>query len=140
MKILIDTNVLIDSIITREPFTEQATKLMIKCASKEIEGYIAVHSILNMFFILRKEIPDADERRDQLLDLTVFLDVVEVDKTIIAASLKNRSFKDFEDCVQSECAVRAGANYIVTRNVKDYASSPVKAVTPDDFLNIVQNL
>ena len=140
MKILIDTNVLIDYAVFREPHTKTAKIIMDKCINEEIEGCLAVHSLLNMFFILRKDIPNPDDRRKRLLDFTAFLDVIEVDGTIVIKALNNRNFSDFEDCVQSECAVRAGANYIVTRNVKDYASSPVKAVTPDDFLNIVQNL
>jgi len=78
MKILIDTNVLIDYTTERVPYTEIAKKIMDMCINEEIEGCIAVHSLLNMFFILRKSIPDVKERRNQLLDLTEFLDVVEV--------------------------------------------------------------
>ena len=104
------------------------------CINEEIEGCIAVHSLLNMFFILRKSIPDVKERRNQLLDLTEFLDVVEVDKTMVLQALKNDSFRDFEDCVQAECAVKANADYIVTRNIKDFEKSPVKAILPEDLL------
>lgn len=134
MKILIDTNVLIDYTTERVPYTEIAKKIMDMCINEEIEGCIAVHSLLNMFFILRKSIPDVKERRNQLLDLTEFLDVVEVDKTMVLQALKNDSFRDFEDCVQAECAVKANADYIVTRNIKDFEKSPVKAILPEDLL------
>ena len=80
MKILIDTNVLIDYTTQRQPFTENASKIIDLCINETVQGYIAVHSLLNMFFILRKEIPDVSERRERFLDLTEFLDVVEVDK------------------------------------------------------------
>lgn len=134
MKILIDTNILIDYATERVPYTETAKKVMDMCINEEIEGCIAVHSLLNMFFILRKDIPDTTERRNQLLDLTEFLDVIEVDKTMIIHSLKNNNFKDFEDCVQAECAIKANADYIITRNVKDFEKSPVKAILPEELL------
>ena len=55
MKILIDTNILIDYILERQPFTDSAEKIMILCKDKKIDGYIAVHSLINIFYILRKQ-------------------------------------------------------------------------------------
>ena len=134
MKLFIDTNILIDYITEREPFTGKAKNIMDMCIDENAQGFIAVHSLLNMFFILRKEFPDVSVRRAQLLDLTDFLEVVEVDKEMILKALKNNRFKDFEDCVQAECAVRAGADFIVTRNIKDFEKSSVRAITPEDLL------
>ena len=57
MKILIDTNVLIDYLIAREPYIESAKKIMRLCADKKVQGFMAAHSIPNIFFILRKEVP-----------------------------------------------------------------------------------
>ena len=55
MKILIDTNVLIDYILKREPYTESAEKILFLCKNRKIDGCIAAHSVMNMFYILRKE-------------------------------------------------------------------------------------
>lgn len=134
MKLFIDTNILIDYTTRRQPFTENAGKIIDLCINETARGYIAVHSLLNMFFILRKEIHDVSKRRERLIDLTEFLDIVEVDKSIVLSALKNDSFRDFEDCVQAECANRIGADYIITRNVKDFAQSPIKAITPEELL------
>ena len=104
------------------------------CINETIQGYIAVHSLLNMFFILRKEITDVSRRRSQLLNLTEFLEVVEIDKSIVLDALKNEKFSDFEDCVQAECAKRVGADRIITRNVKDFVNSSIKSITPEELL------
>ena len=134
MKIFIDTNILIDYTTQRQPYTENAEKIMDLCINETIQGYIAVHSLLNMFFILRKEITDVSRRRSQLLNLTEFLEVVEIDKSIVLDALKNEKFSDFEDCVQAECAKRVGADYIITRNIKDFVNSSIKSITPEELL------
>ena len=137
LKILIDTNVLLDYLAIREPFSDLASKVFNYCSQEKIEGYAAVHSFLNMFFILRKHIPDSNERREKLLDLAEIISIVEVDSGMIMSSLKNKGFKDFEDCVQAECAFRVGADYIVTRNIKDFEQSRIKAVTPEVLIEIL---
>ena len=53
---------------------------------------------------------------------------------ILLSALDNEYFSDFEDCLQEECAVAISADYIVTRNTKDFASSRVPAILPDEFL------
>ena len=92
MKLFIDTNVLIDYTTEREPFTADARDIMDLCIGETAQGCIAAHSLLNMFFLLRKEFPDVSVRRAQLLDLTSFLDVIEVDKEIILKALRINVF------------------------------------------------
>lgn len=137
MNVLVDTNVVFDYLTKREPFSEKSTKVMQLCSEKKLSGYIAAHTILNLFFLLRKDIPETSIRRDILIELCEFMCVVSIDDDMLLRSLKKKYFKDFEDCVQAECAVRADADYIVTRNVKDFAQSPVKAVTPEELLEML---
>ena len=138
-KVFIDTNVLIDYAAERAPFCENATKVIELCAEERILGAIAVHSLLNMFYILRNHIPDHNERRACLLDLAEIFEIVEINGEMTARALKNNAFKDFEDCVQAECAVKAQADYIVTRNVKDFGHSDVRPVTPEELLMILKD-
>ena len=63
MKILIDSNVLIDYMTVRTPFYEDAREIMKLCSDKKVYGAIAVHSIPNIYFILRKEMDDATRRK-----------------------------------------------------------------------------
>ena len=134
-KILIDTNVLIDYLLEREPFFEDAKEVILSCADGKVKGCIAAHSISNMFFILRKDY-SAKERREVLSNLCSIFDAEGIDKAKLLAGLSNEDFSDFEDCLQMECAKSYGADYIVTRNVSDYATSEVKAIMPKDYLEL----
>ena len=120
-KILVDTNVLLDYFLTREPFFNDAKQI------------IAAHSVSNMFFILRKTY-DVKERRELLLSLFEIFDVEGIDSEKLMKGLKNETFSDFEDCLQMECAESFCAQYIVTRNTADYVTSNIPAVTPTEYL------
>lgn len=134
-KILIDTNVLLDYLLERDPFFEDAKKVILSCTEGDTKGCIAAHSISNMFFILRKDYT-AGERREILSSLCTIFDVEGIDKAKLLAGLANEEFSDFEDCLQMECAKSYGAEYIVTRNVADYSASEIKAILPSEYLEL----
>ena len=137
MKILIDTNVLIDYLSGRKPYFAYADEIIKLCRDSKITGYMAAHSVPNIFFILRKEY-NAEERRTMIKSLFDILSVSGIDEKTLLAALNRENFKDFEDCLQDECAVEVLADYIVTRNVKDFANSKITALIPEDFLNEYQ--
>ena len=134
-RILIDTNVLLDYLLTREPFYEEAKKVVLTCTEGDTKGCIAAHSISNMFYILRKDY-NAKERREILTNLCIILDVEGIDKAKLLSGLQNEDFSDFEDCLQMECAKAYNAEYIVTRNIDDYKTSEVKAISPKEYLKL----
>lgn len=134
-KILVDTNVLLDYLLEREPFFEDAKKVILSCIEGNVKGCIAAHSISNMFFILRKDY-SVKERREVLSNLCSIFDVEGIDKTKLLAGLANEDFSDFEDCLQMECAKAYGAEYIVTRNISDYESSEVSTIMPKEYLKL----
>ena len=134
-RILIDTNVLLDYLLTREPFYEEAKKIISACTDGEIKGCIAAHSISNMYFILRKDY-SVKERREILLNLCKIFDIEGIDKDKLLSGLQNEEFSDFEDCLQMECAKSYGAEYIVTRNADDFKHSEVNAISPADYLKL----
>ena len=121
MVILIDTNIIIDALADREPYATDVKQIMEKCATREITGVLAAHSITNLFYILRKEF--SQEERNE--------------KRIIAA-LENEMFSDFEDGLQEECAVASMADYLVTRNPSDFKHSRIKVILPNEFLRKMQ--
>lgn len=134
-RILIDTNVLLDYLLTREPFYEDARKVVISCVDGRAKGCIAAHSISNMFFILRKEF-SIKERKEVLYNLCSIFDVEGIDKVKLLEGLQNAEFSDFEDCLQMECAKAYRAEYIVTRNMDDYQASEIKPILPGDYLEL----
>ena len=132
MRILLDTNVLLDYILLREPFTQDAQEIIELCQSEILDGAIAAQSVADMFYILRKDIP-VDNRRRILLCLCEIFHVETIDKAKLTRALTNQDFSDFEDCLQNECATAFKADYIITRNVRDYVESKIPCLTPKDF-------
>lgn len=129
---MIDTNVIIDFLIAREPFYNSALQVIKKCASGEVNGYIAFHSLPNLWYILRK-IPE-ETRREWLEKICKILNVTYATHEAVIKAIKMENFKDFEDCLQDRCAENVAANYIITRNTKDFETSIVSAITPEEWL------
>ena len=136
MRILIDTNVLIDYILRREPYTGDAEKIIFLCKNMQIEGCIAAHSVMNIFYILRK-LMTLEKRKKFLNNISEFIEIVGIDRSKIINAVNNDRFTDVEDCLQTECAREFSADYIVTRNVKDFQNSTIPAISPDEFLKKV---
>ncbi|MDE6776421.1 MAG: PIN domain-containing protein [Oscillospiraceae bacterium] len=137
MKILIDTNILLDFLTKREPYYSDAEKILSMCIENKIYGCIAAHSVMNIFYILRTAYT-LEQRRKLLLHLCDILEVIEIDKTKIINSLHNANFADVEDCLQTECAINYQADYIVTRNIRDFKKSSIPAILPEDFIKLVK--
>lgn len=135
MVVLIDTNVIIDFLITREPFYKASSEIIKRCADGRLAGCVAFHSITNLWYILRK-IPE-DKRREWMLDICSFLSVIGVGHEEVVKAIKMKEFRDFEDCLQDRCAKSIDAGYIITRNTADFSGSDIPAVSPEDFLGKV---
>ena len=132
MRVLIDTNVFLDTILQREPFFRYSATVIAACRELIIQGSVAAQSVADMFYILRKDRTLA-ERRIILLDVCQIMDVQSIDKDKLVGALFNEDFSDFEDCLQAECASTFKADYIVTQNTKHFVHSPIPAITPEDF-------
>lgn len=135
MNVLIDTNVMLDYLIKREPYYKDASEIFFMCASGKLNGCIAAHSVINAFYILRKSL-SAEKRRKMLLDLCEITNVIGIDQRDVLSVLNDKGFADMEDCLQSECAAKCGAEYVITRNVKDFVESKVAAIEPRDFISL----
>ena len=133
MRVLFDTNVIMDFIVERGNFSTHAQKAISICMDKELDCCIAAHTIPNLHYILRKQLPNT-QRQDILLEICQMFTVVGIDAIKLISALQNNDFTDFEDCLQTECAKDFGADYIVTRNIKDFLSSDVPAIEPVDFV------
>lgn len=137
MVLLIDTNIILDCLTNREPFAEESRQILYCCVEKKVKGYVAAHSITNIFYILRKHF-SSSERKKMLHELCEFIEICGLQKTQLINALANEEFDDLEDCIQSECAKSIQADYIITRNAKDFAHSSVRAVPPKEFLKMIE--
>ena len=134
MKILVDTNILIDWISQKEGYYQNAREIVCLCASKKVEGCIAAHSITNLFYILRKYL-GFEERKNIFDRISKIFTIVSVDKPKLQDAVGNAGFSDFEDCLQMECARSFGADMIVTRNISDFRNSSIPAIEPQGFID-----
>ena len=129
MKILIDTNIILDLIQSREPFSENASKIINSCVKKENEGYISAHSLSDIFFILRKD-KTVEERKALILNLCSFFIVIPEDKNFYTAVCQNNNWNDLEEGFQMKCTDFEKLDYIVTRDAgKGFYNSPVKVIS-----------
>ena len=133
LAVLIDTDVIIDFLTDRGPFTKNARTIFQKSQEKTIEIFLAARSITNIFYILRK-VYSVSERKQRLTDLCRSFSVVEIGCEIIEKALANNDFNDIEDCLQAECAKAVNADYIITRNIKDFTRSGIPAIPPEKLL------
>ena len=138
MVILIDTNVALDFLTMRQPFYDDARNIIRLCANERVQGFIAFHSLPNIFYILRKSYSDAD-RRIMLKKLCFVLQVTGASHEKVCDAIERDDFSDFKDCLQDECAKEVLADFIVTRNIGDFRCSKVKAIKPHDLLELVNS-
>ena len=132
MKVLIDTNVIIDFLLKREPHYKTSKEVLMKCTHENVEGFIAMHSVSNLWYVLRKE--SIENRRKCLRIICLALTVCHANHIEVYNAVKNESFTDFEDCLQEACAHQNKMDYIITRNVKDFKNSRVKVLSPKVFV------
>lgn len=132
MKIMIDTNVILDHLLDRLPFSNYAGKIINLSEDGELTGVINASSATDIYYILRKFI--GHERAIEVLNtLLLILDVSEVNKSDLLSAMEI-NMSDYEDALVACCAKRIKAEYIVTRNIKDFLSSPVQPISPGDFI------
>lgn len=136
MKVLIDTNVILDVLCKREDFYKDSALVMKYCEINKISGVISALTIPNIVYIMRKEL-DVQSTREIIEKLQLIFTVADLKADDIKKAL-SMSFKDFEDALQSVCASRIKADYIITRNVKDFTNSKVMAIKPTEFLERMQ--
>jgi len=134
MKIVIDTNIVLDVLACREPFFEQSQAVMQLVAQNKVIGAITASSITDIYYIMQKRLAK-NEMKDALYGLMELLEIVDVTRKECLAAL-DLPMSDYEDALLSCCAKNWGAECIVTRNTRDFSLSAVKALTPEHFLQL----
>ncbi|MEW5920627.1 MAG: PIN domain-containing protein [Bacillota bacterium] len=136
MKILIDTNVILDMIAKRDPFFMSAAKVLLLSAEEKIEAYITSNIVTDIYYIACRHYMRESEAMDMLHKLLKIIGVLDVGHRDCLKALE-LPMEDYEDALLAVCAKRVNADYIVTRDMEHFRNSPVSPISPDDFL---QNL
>lgn len=137
MRLLIDANILLDVLQKREPYVHSSSLIWKMCEVGSAEGFISSLTFANLVYVMRKEL-DPEKIEDVLQFLKLIFQLTDLTVSDITKAAEIRWF-DFEDAVQSTIAERIHADYIITRNVKDFKESNVIACTPDEYLAKIKN-
>ena len=132
MRVLVDTDVLIDLALDRQPHAGAAAELLELLEGRRADGFMAWHSASNFDYLVAPS-RGKQEAREFLVDLASVLEIARTttDSLRVAGRLP---LKDFEDAMQVAAALACGADVITTRNVRDYAKAPIEAVTPAELV------
>ena len=134
MNVLIDTNVILDFILRREPHYENSAKINILSEKNYISGYISASAVTDIFYVAKKELKNKDTAVELIKNLLKTVRVASVTESGIHEAL-DLNWDDFEDSVQYVAGQGISADYIITRNPKDFAGSQIKVISPEEFLN-----
>ncbi|MBI5558189.1 MAG: PIN domain-containing protein [Deltaproteobacteria bacterium] len=138
MKTLFDTNIILDLLLDREPFSNDAALLLSKVEQFEIIGFICATTVTTIHYIATKALGSqaASRHIQSLLSLFVIAPV----NRVVLENAVSAKFADFEDAVLHEAACHAGAKYIVTRNIGDFKKSKLPVFAPKEFVGVIESL
>ena len=132
MTLLIDANIVLDVLQNRENFVKESAMIWKLCETEQAKGYISTLSFANIMYILRKELT-SDKIEEAYHKLGLIFEFADFSSSILSKAVE-MNWKDFEDAVQSATAEQIHADYIITRNVRDFTRSKVVAFTPTELL------
>ncbi|MBD2773850.1 putative toxin-antitoxin system toxin component, PIN family [Iningainema tapete] len=130
MKVLVDTNIILDAFLEREPFVEDARTLLEAIRERRVYGYVTATTLTNIFYIVRRQTRSFELARQAISMTLLLMEVCAVDRLILEQAFASNR-KDFEDAVQLACATIGSLDAIVTRDADGFAgaSLPILSVT-----------
>lgn len=137
MKVLVDTNVIVDALTSREPWKESAEKIFLMSADRVVDAYITASSATDIYYLVRKYLHSAEQAKQVMGKLYSLMGILAVTGDECVDALAS-AVSDYEDAVIERTAVKAEMDYILSRNVKDYQEGMVKAILPDDFISLME--
>ncbi len=133
MRVLLDTNIILDFFLERKPFFHDAAKLFDAIADRRIEGFITASSVTDIFYICRRQTQNLEEPRQILTKTLALLSICPVDRDILGTALKS-SLADFEDAVQIACAEAQNLEAIITRNPQDFQTANIPVISASQIM------
>jgi predicted nucleic acid-binding protein len=133
MRVLVDTNILLDDFLEREPFVEDAAALMEAIESERIVGYVTATTLTNIFYIARRQTRSIELARQAVSETLMLMEVCLVERAILEAAFAS-NLRDFEDAVQLACAMASRLDAIITRNAQDFAGATLPILSTSELL------
>ena len=132
MRVILDTNIVLDVLLARKPFLEQASSLFSLAEQSQIEGYLCVTTITTVDNLLMRSLPTKNARQAVWRLLELF-EIAVVNRPVIEEALRS-NVADFEDAVLDQAGRLAGVEALVTRDAKDFRHASLKVFDPIEFL------
>lgn len=133
MKIMCDTNIIIDVLLDREPFADDSCKVLSLCEEHRLEGFVSASSVTDIYYLVRKHTHSTELAYKAIGKLLEIAKVCSVTNDDILTAFQRKA-KDFEDCLVATCAKSIRCNYIITRNKKDFEEFDIPLLTPSELL------
>lgn len=137
MKILLDTNIIVDDALEREPFLDASEQVLVLVEQGQVEGYISASTFSDLYYIIHRA-RGREWTLTYLRQLVNFCRVATVDSTTINMAL-NLNFRDFEDAIQYSSAVLNHLDAIITRNPRDFPVATPRIMTPEELIQELTN-
>ena len=132
MKLLLDTNVVLDYMLQRQPNYEYCRKIINRAIDNDDYEIISASAITDIFYIAKRQGRDSYDVQDAITDLLDLVHAASITEDDIRTALKLK-WKDFEDAVQYAVAIANGADYIISSNKKDFDGAQIPVLTPEEF-------
>lgn len=136
MKALLDTNIVLDFLLQREPFFQDAEQLFEAIADGHVVGYVTATTLTDIFYISRKHTRSIERARQAVSETLTAMEICPIDRDVLEAAL-NSNVADFEDAIQIFSAVAQRLGAIVTRDTHGFANSPVPVSSVQELLRQV---
>lgn len=133
MKIMCDTNVIIDVLLEREPFVEDSCKVLSLCEEHRVDGFVSASSVTDIYCLVRKYTHSTELAYKAIGKLLEIVKVCSVTNNDVLTAFQRKA-RDFEDCLVATCAKSIHCEYIITRNKKDFEEFEIPLLTPAEFL------
>ena len=134
MNLLIDTNVILDILLKREPYYKDAARICVLSEKGHIRSYVSASAVTDIFYVAKKELKNKQLALELLKNVLDVINIASVTEETIYEAL-DLQWDDFEDSVQYVAGNSISAEYIVTRNPKDFSNSDIKVISPEKFIN-----
>lgn len=139
MKILLDTNIVLDILLERKEFINDSLSALTKAISNGDRIYLSSSAATDIYYVIRRQTGNKDEALKGIKKISEILSFADVNEECVLKACKSK-ITDFEDAVVDEVASNIKVDYIITRNIKDYNNSKNKILTPKEYINIYDKI
>jgi predicted nucleic acid-binding protein len=133
VRALIDTNIVLDFLLQREPFFQDAERLFQAIDAGQVVGYVTATTLTDIFYVSRKHTRSIEQARQAVSETLIAMVICSVNRAVLESALGS-GLADFEDAVQIFCAVAQGLDAILTRDTQGFLSSPVPVLSIQELL------